>query len=137
MEPQLSRGSFRVEVKDRKPSGERTFELRVQRRQLPITIKKASTLHTLQGITANPGMIFHWRYPSFFKEELRWLATYVVLSRVPSLLQLISVDIPDKLKNIIEGSPPEGILSRFADFFNETEEATHAKAARLLEELGW
>ena len=62
-----------------------------QRRQLPLTIKTASTLHTLQGATAQPGLIFHWRFPRFFSEELRWLATYVVLSRPPSFQQLISI----------------------------------------------
>ena len=62
-----------------------------QRRQLPWTIKTASTLHTLQGATAQPGLIFHWRFPRFFSEELRWLATYVVLSRPPSFQQLISI----------------------------------------------
>ena len=62
-----------------------------QRRQLPLTIKTASTLHTLQGATAQPGLIFHWRFPRVFSEELRWLATYVVLSRPPSFQQLISI----------------------------------------------
>ena len=62
-----------------------------QRRQLPLTIKTASTLHTLQGATAQPGLIFHWRFPRFFSEELRWLATYVVLSGPPSFQQLISI----------------------------------------------
>ena len=45
--------------------------------------------------------------------------------------------MPQELKKIIEGGPPEGILTRFKDMFDETEEATHAKAQRLLEELGW
>ena len=56
-----------------------------------LTIKTASALHTLQGATAQPGLIFHWRFPRFFSEELRWLATYVVLSRPPSFQQLISI----------------------------------------------
>ena len=71
MEPQLSRGSFKVEVDDPTPGSDRKYELRVQRRQLPLTIKAASTLHTLQGATANPGLIFHWRFPRFFSQELR------------------------------------------------------------------
>ena len=102
-----------------------------------MTITTASTINTLQGVTTNPGLIFHWKFPRFFSEELRWLATYVTLSRPPSLAQLISVGLPDELRNIIESGPPEGILSRFNDMFKEKEIATHIKAAEVLLELGW
>ena len=109
----------------------------MQRRQLPITIKAASTLHTLQGATAEPGLIFHWRFPRFFSEELRWLATNVALSRPPSLKQLISIGIPVSLRNIIEDGPPEGVLSRFGAMFDDTEKATRLAASELLARLGW
>ena len=102
-----------------------------------MTIKAASTINTLQGMTANPGLIFHWKFPRFFSHELRWLATYVALPRAPSLAQLISVGLPDDLRKIIEGGPPEGILSRFNDMFKEKEEATHIRAAEVMRELGW
>ena len=118
-----------MEVADTTPGSDRVYQLRVQRRQLPITIKAASTLHTLQGITAKPGLIFHWRFPRFFSEELRWLATYVVLSRPPSLSQLLSLGLPASLRGIIEGGPPEGILSRFAGMFSET---SRQRTRRLL-----
>ena len=39
--------------------------------------------------------------------------------------------------DIIEGGPPEGILSRFNDMFKEKEEATHLRAAEVMRELGW
>ena len=135
VEPQLSRRSFPVEVQD--PGSDAWYTLQVQRRQLPMTIKTASTLNTLQGVTADPGLIFHWKFPRFFSEELRWLATYVAISRPPSLAQLISVGLPDELRNIIEGGPPEGILSRFNDMFKEKEDATHMRAAEVMRELGW
>ena len=135
MEPHLSRGAFKVEVPD--PGSDHVYELRVQRRQLPITIKAASTLHTLQGTTAEPGLIFHWRFPRFFSEELRWLATYVALSRPPSLKQLISIGTPASLRDIIEDGPPDGILSRFGTMFDDTEKATHLAASELLARLGW
>ena len=80
---------------------------------------------------------FHWKFPRFFSEELRWLATYVVLSRPPSLAQLISVGMPHDLRDIIQGGPPEGILSRFNDMFKEKEDATHIRAAEVMRELGW
>ena len=127
--------SFPVEVQG--PGSDTWYTIQVQRRQLPMTIKTASTIHTLQGVTADPGLIFHWKSPRFFSEELRWLATYVALSRPPSLAQLISVGLPDELRKIIEGGPPEGILSRFNDMFNEKEEATHIRAAEIMRELAW
>ena len=102
-----------------------------------MTIRTASTIHTLQGVTADPGLIFHWKFPRFFSEELRWLATYVALSRPPSLAQLISVGVPDNLRDIIESGPPQGILSRFNDMFQEKEEMTHLRAAEVMRELGW
>ena len=113
------------------------YKLRVQRRQLPIIIKTARILHSLQGVTATPGLIFHWEFPRFFSQELRWLATYVALSRPPSLAQLISVGIPADLRDLIEDGPPEGILTRFNDMFQELEVATHLRAAEVMQELGW
>ena len=135
VEPQLSRRSFPVQVQD--PGAAASYTLQVRRRQLPITIKTASTINTLQGVTTDPGLIFHWKFPRFFSGELRWLATYVALSRPPSLAQLISVGLPDDLRTIIEGGPPQGILSRFHDMFREKEEATHTRAAEVMRELGW
>ena len=135
VEPQLARRSFPVEVQD--PGGNCAYTIQVQRRQLPMTIKTASTINTLQGVTTDPGLIFHWKFPRFFSEELRWLATYVALSRPPSLAQLISVGLPDDLRKIIEAGPPEGILSRFNDMFEEKEKATHIRAAEVMRELGW
>ena len=65
------------------------------------------------------------------------MATYVALSRPPSLAQLISVGLPDELRKIVEGGPPEGILSRFDDMFKEKEEHTRIRAAQVMRELGW
>ena len=64
-------------------------------------------------------------------------ATYVALSRPQSLAQLISVGLPDDLREIIEAGPPQGILTRFNDMFEEKEKATHIRAAEVMRELGW
>ena len=74
VQPQLSRRSFPVDIND--PVSGTMFTLNVQRKQLPMTIKTASTLHTLQGVTAEPGLIFHWKFQRFFSEELRFGANY-------------------------------------------------------------
>ena len=65
------------------------------------------------------------------------MRTYVALSRPPSLAQLMSIGLPEELRSIIEGGPPEGILSRFCDMFKEKEDATHLRAAEVMRELGW
>ena len=75
VEPQPSRRSFPVEVQD--PGSDTWYTIQVQRRQLPMTIKTASTINTLQGVTTDPGLIFHWEFPRFFSEELRWLSTCI------------------------------------------------------------
>ena len=74
VQPQLSRRSFPVDIND--PVSGTMFTLNVQRKQLPMTIKTASTLHTLQGVTADPGLIFHWKFPRFFSEELQFDVNY-------------------------------------------------------------
>ena len=102
-----------------------------------MTIRTATTIHTLQGVTADPGLIFHWEFPRAFSSELRWLATYVALSRPPSLAQFISIGLPDDLRQIIEGGPAQGILSKCSDMFQEKEDATHLRAAEVMQELGW
>ena len=61
----------------------------------------------------------------------------MALSRPPSLGQLISVSIPDNLRDLLEGGPPIGILSRFDDIFKEKEFAAHIKAAEVMMELRW
>ena len=121
IEPRWSRRSFKVEVT--RPNGD-MYTVRVQRKQLPLTVKTASTLQTLQGTTAEPGLIYHWKFPRFYSDELRWLATYVALSRPPSLKQLHSVGMPKNLRHILEGGPPEGIITRFNAMFGEKEKWT-------------
>ena len=132
---QFARRSFPVEVHD--PGSDTWHTLQVQRRQLPMAIKTASTLNTLQGVTADPGLIFHGKFPRFFSQELRWLATYVALSRPPSLAQLVSAGMPGELHNIIKGGPPQGIISKFNGTLKAKEEATHLRAAEVLRALAW
>ena len=102
-----------------------------------MTIKTANTLFTLQGVTTNPGLIFHWKFPQVVSEELRWLATCVALSRPPSLARLIFIGMSADLRGIIEGGPPENVLLKFASLFQERKEATHVRAAEVMRELGW
>ena len=118
-----------------------TVNLKAKRRQLAMTILNASTLHTLQGATCEPGLIFHWCFPRRLSMEMRWLAVYVALSRVPSLKQLRSIGLTAKtatpIRQIIEQGPPTGIVNRFAQLFEAKIQETMSAAVAAMEELGW
>ena len=61
----------------------------------------------------------------------------MVLSRVPSLSQLISVGLNDTIREIIEGGPPNGVVQTFITLFADKIESTHAAARAARERLGW
>ena len=138
VKPQESR-SFTVEVTTKAiaPNQHLTYKLKVKRWQIPLTVTSASTLHALQGTTAEPGMIFHWTFPRRLNKELRWLAVYVALSRVRALKELLSVGMGRTILEIIQGGPPEGLLTRFAALFSEKEEQTMQAIEKAMAELGW
>ena len=48
-----------------------------------------------------------------------------------------SIGLPDDIEKLIEGGPPEGILSKFDDMFKEKEVDTHKKALEIVRQLGW
>ena len=62
----------------------------IKRRQFPLLLHKTSTLHGIQGKTAEPGMCAHWSFPKHLSAEALWLAHYVILSRPRSLKDLVS-----------------------------------------------
>ena len=111
--------------------------LHVARRQLPLAPAKVLPLYSMQGMTAQPGLVAHWVVPPRLDYELKWLICYVILSRVPSLKQLISIGLSDKIREIIEGGPPEGIVQSFNTLFAEKIEKTHAAALEARRRLGW
>ena len=119
-------------------------KVKVKRRQLPLVCLFASTLHTLQGSTCDPGLIFHWKFPRRLSADLIWLAAYVALSRVRKLANFRSVGLKNfkaaggkSLKDIIEGGPPASIAATFAKYFAKKEEVTQAYAKEAMTKLGW
>ena len=86
--PTLSSELFYLEIDVPFPGapGHRPKRVQVKatRMQVPLVIQNASTLYTLQGATADPGLIFHWRFPAMLSKEMRWLTVYMALSRVRS-----------------------------------------------------
>lgn len=116
---------------------QKIIKVKATRQQLPLVIQNASTLYTLQGATADPGLIFHWRFPSKSTKEMRWLTVYMALSRVRTLEQLRSIGLNDSVKTLINDGPPSGMLSRFALLFDEKAAATDIAADAAMSELGW
>ena len=65
-------------------SPKRQAPIQVTRTQITLLPQKQCTLHGVQGKTATPGFIVHWRYPARLSSESKWLAHYVSLSATKS-----------------------------------------------------
>ncbi len=48
-----------------------------------------------------------------------------------------SIGITTAIKELINGGPPTGILTRFLDIFAEKAEDTEKSVKEVLQELGW
>ena len=111
--------------------------MKVTRRQVPLTTVKASTLQTIQGTTADPGLIFHWVFPRRLAMEMRWLAAYVALSRVRSLSRLRSIGLTSELLKMLQTGPPDSLPQKFQQLFADKEVDTNAAADAAMRWLGW
>ena len=107
----------------------------VSRTQCPLLPQKQCTLHGVQGKTADPGIIVHWKFPKGLGKESIWLAYYVSLSRPRSFSRLLSHGLPDR--DIIEGGPPESINEAFDALFTEKIKATKVACAEARAAMGW
>ena len=91
----------------------------------------------MQGMTATPGLVAHWVLPPRVGSDIKWLICYVTLSRVPSLKQLVSIGLSDKIREILESGPPEGIVQMFSTLFAKKIEETRVAALQAKQRLGW
>ena len=66
---------------------------------------QAVPLYSMQGITADPGLVAYWFFPQRCTDTIRWLIVYVVLSRARSLATLKSVNQAKQIRDIIEQGP--------------------------------
>ena len=80
----------------------RVLKVRARREQVPLTIVTASTLYTLQGTTAEPGLIYYFRIPRRLDKVMKWIAWYMALSRVRSLSELRSIGLTDSIRELID-----------------------------------
>ena len=112
-----------------------TKAIPVTRTQIPLLPHKVSTLHGIQGKTADPGMVAHWKFPRRLSAESLWLAHYVILSRPRRLNNLLSYGLP--VRKILEGGPPQSIVDAFKLLFDDKIASTKEACKKAREELGW
>ena len=111
--------------------------INVKRRQMPLAPANVLPLYSIQGMTATPGLVAHWVVPPRLASDIKWLICYVTLSRVPSLKQLVSIGLSDKIREILEKGPPEGMVQMFSTLFAQRIQETQAAALRTRQCLGW
>ena len=114
----------------------KTKYVSVQRKQFPLTPALAMPLYSMQGTTADPGMVAYWFFPQRCSPTVKWLIVYVILSRPRSLATLTSVGLTDKVRAIIEQGPPEQLVATFHKLFDGKIKETKAKAAQAAKRYG-
>ena len=129
--------TIELELEDQSCSKAVLMKVKAAREQVPLTIATASTLYTLQGTTATPGLVYHFRTPRRLSPVMKWIATYMALSRVQSLKQLRSIGLTEAIKDIIDTGPPAGFLTRFLNIFGENIGQTQVAIDEAMVELGW
>ena len=106
-----------------------------KRQQIPLLPRMQSTLHGVQGRTADPGLVAYWRLPKKLSQESRWLAHYVMLSRPRRLANLLSLGLPDRA--VIEGGPPASIRDAYQRLFAKKIEETNLACQAARRKLKW
>ena len=111
--------------------------INVKRRQIPLAPARVLPLYSMQGMTATPGLVAHWVIPPRLPSDIKWLICYVTLSRVPSLKQLQSISLSNKIRDILENGPPEGMVQMFNTLFEQKMQDTQSAALQAKQRLGW
>ena len=106
-------------------------------RELPIVCVETSTLHVLQGTTADPGLIYHWVFPRRLTNTTRWPVVHVALSRVRRLKNLRSIGLSWDLRNVMENGPPDSLRAQFHKLVNEKQDQSALDAEETMVPLGW
>ena len=111
--------------------------INVKRRQVPLAPARVLPLYSMQGMTASPGLVAHWVLPARVASDIKWLICYVTLSRVPSLKQLVSIGLSDKIRDVLESGPPESLVQNFFTLFAHKIQDALLAAQQAKERLGW
>lgn len=108
----------------------------VQRKQFPLMPALAMPLYSMQGTTADPGMVAYWFFPQRCSDTIKWLIVYVMLSRPRSLSGLRSVGLSTKVREIIEQGPPEDLVANFKKLFEKKIQDTKKLAIEAAQRYG-
>ena len=114
--------------------------VRIRRKQFPIMPARVVPLYSMQGTTAEPGLVAYWCFPDFSTTTVKWLIIYVLLSRPRSLDTLRTVGLRhlgDKIRDLIEGGAPEDLVQSFHDLFDEKMVATKTFAREAAQKYGF
>ena len=82
-----------------------------------------------------PGLIYHFRTPRRISAVMKWISTYMALSRVQSLKQLRSIGMMPAIRELIDNGPPEGFLPRFLMIFGEKTTQTADEIEKAMTEM--
>jgi hypothetical protein len=108
----------------------------VQRKQFPLVPASAMPLYSMQGTTADPGMVAYWTFPQRCSQTIKWLIVYVMLSRPRCLASVQSVGLTAKIRSVLEEGPPEELVANFRKLFSAKIEDTKAEAIRAAKHYG-
>jgi hypothetical protein len=89
------------------------------------------------SIATTPGLIYHFRTPRRISNVMKWIATYMALSRVQSLKELRCIGLTTAIKDLINNGPPEGFLTRFLRIFGEKTTQTQRDIDEAMRQHGW
>ena len=95
---------------------------------MPLMPAPAVSLYSMQGTTADPGLVAYWFFPQRVDVSVRWLIVYVMLSRPRSLATLKSVNLTKQIRDIIEQGPPNDLVANFDKLFHDKIEETRTLA---------
>ena len=112
-------------------------QIKVARLQLPLMPAVACSLYALQGATCDPGLIADFVMPRQADDDSKWWLVYVLSSRVRSLENLRSVGLTTKIREIIEGGPPDMLAENFERLFRNKIKETKEAAIAANKALGW
>ena len=114
----------------------KTKYINVQRKQFPLTPAAAMPLYSMQGTTADPGMVAYWFFPQRCSPTVKWRTGYVTLSRPRSLATLTSASLTDKARAVVGQGPPEELVATFHKLFDEKIKETKSAAAQAAKRYG-
>ena len=97
---------------------------------------QAVPLYSMQGTTADPGLVAYWFFPQRCTDTIRGLIVYVMISRPRSVATLKSVNLTKQIREIIEQGPPKDLVANFDKLFHDKIKETQRLARKAAQAYG-